>query len=259
MQAAGQAPAVVGEAGDGEPLHDLEVLVRSPSAFVDGAATASPAATRRLLATIALGGAVFGAVIGGFRGGAQIAYAAVKVPVFLLATLSLAVPAFMGIARAFEVRISLRELVSLSLGATARLALVLVGLAPVLWLLEGVSSYHGMAVWVTAAMLVAGLSAVALLFSGLARRGTYGKLAGVAMIAVYAVIGAQTSWMLRPFLVRPRTEHVPFLRHVEGDLFGSVRTSVRSMTGSFNKRSGDWTESREHRGSSPGDSDVEER
>ena len=201
-----------------------------------------------LLATIVLGGAVFGAVIGGFRGGAQVAYAAVKVPAFLLGTLALSVPAFVGVARAFGVRVDAAELVSLSLGATARLALVLVGLAPVLWLLAGVSSYHAMAIWVTAAMVVAGLSAAALLFAGLSRRGTWGKVAGALMVAIFALVGAQTSWMLRPFLVRPRTLHVPFVRAVEGDPFASVSTSLRSMTGHYDREPGGWTEGTRRRG-----------
>jgi hypothetical protein len=47
------------------------------------------------------------------------------------------------------------------------------------------------------------------------------------------VVGAQTAWLLRPFLVRPRTEHVPFVRHLEGDLFGSVGVTMRSAAGVY--------------------------
>ncbi len=230
------------EAARDEAWEQLEALARAPSRFADAADARSARTTRMLLATIVLGGAVFGAVVGAFRGGPQVAYAAIKLPAFLLGTLALSVPAFVGLARAFSLRVGVDELVSLSLGATARLALVLVGLAPVVWLLAGVSSYHSMAIWVTGALLVAGLSAAGLLFEGLARRGTWGKVAGALMIAVYALVGAQSSWMLRPFLVRPRTVHVPFVRAVEGDLFGSVSTSLRSMTGSYGREPGDWTE-----------------
>ena len=41
------------------------------------------------LAAIALGAAAFGGVLGSFRGGAQIVYAAVKVPLSVMATLAL--------------------------------------------------------------------------------------------------------------------------------------------------------------------------
>ncbi|MCC6644622.1 MAG: hypothetical protein IT374_03495 [Polyangiaceae bacterium] len=227
----------------------LESLARAPERFVRDAGAPSTSSTRALLATIVLGGAVFGAVIGGYRGGAQVAYAAVKLPAFLLGTLALSVPAFVGLARAFSLRVEPAELVALSLGATARLALVLVGLAPVLWLLSGVCTYHSMTLWSTAAMLVAGLSASSLLFAGLARRGTWGKVAGALMVAVFGLLGAQTSWMLRPFLVRPRTVHVPFMRAVEGDPFGSVSTSLRSATGSFAREPGEWTERTRERSS----------
>ena len=50
------------------------------------------------LGALAVGAAVFGGVVGSFRGGEQILYGAVKVPVAMLAALVICVPAFHGIA-----------------------------------------------------------------------------------------------------------------------------------------------------------------
>ena len=53
-------------------------------------------------------------------------------------------------------------------------------------------------------------------------------LAGLAFVLVYAVVGGHTAWMLRPFVVRPQTRAVPFVRPVEHDLAWAVRGSARS-------------------------------
>lgn len=223
------------------PLGTLERLLRAPDAFL--AESRGPAVVplvRTLLATLVIAAGVFGAVVGAHRGGVQIAFAAIKVPLLLVSTLVLSVPAFLGIGRAFDVDLAPRGVIALTLGACARFALVLAGLAPLVWLLEGWLSYHGVALAITGACAVAGLAASALLLRGLADRGSLGVLAGVCMVAVYALVGAQASWMLRPFLVRPRTIQVPFLRPTEGDLFGSVRGTARSVTGDFDDESGRW-------------------
>jgi hypothetical protein len=211
----------------------VERLLRAPQRFLDelDGADLVPL-TRTLLATVALGAGVFGAVVGAYRGGVQVVYGAVKVPLLLLGTMAICMPAFVALARALRVRLSAREVVTLTLGACARFALVLAGLAPVLWLLAGWLGYHATALVVALACGLAGLSASGLLFRGLTRRGG-GVAAGLAFLAVFAVVGGQTSWLLRPFLVRPRTTQVPFVRAIEGDLLDAVWRSGRSAAGVY--------------------------
>jgi hypothetical protein len=211
----------------------VEQLLRAPQAFLRATEeTDLVPLTRTLLLTVAVGAGVFGAVVGAFRGGIQVAYAALKVPLLLVGTLAICMPSFVALVRALGVQIKAREVVAVALGACARFALVLAGLSPVVWLLEGWLGYHGVALVVAAACGAAGLSAAALLMRGLARRGG-GALVGLAFIAVFGVVGAQTSWLLRPFLVRPRTTQVPFLRSIEGDLLDSVHRSGRSAAGIY--------------------------
>lgn len=211
----------------------VEQLLRAPQTFLRATEeTDLVPLTRTLLLTVAVGAGVFGAVVGAFRGGIQVAYAALKVPLLLVGTLAICMPSFVALVRALGVQIKAREVVAVALGACARFALVLAGLSPVVWLLEGWLGYHGVALVVAAACGAAGLSAAALLMRGLARRGG-GALVGLAFIAVFGVVGAQTSWLLRPFLVRPRTTQVPFLRSIEGDLLDSVHRSGRSAAGIY--------------------------
>jgi hypothetical protein len=227
------------EESEEEPSGAVERLLRAPQRFLEDLEGADLVPlTRTLLATVALGAGVFGAVVGAHRGGVQIAYAALKVPALLLGTMAISMPAFIALARALRVRMEAREVVTLSLGACARFALVLAGLAPVLWLLTGWLGYHGTALAVAVACGLAGLSASGLLFQGLSRRGG-GLAAGMAFIAVFGVVGAQTSWLLRPFLVRPRTTHVPFVRAIEGDLLDAVWRSGRSAAGVYEEREGE--------------------
>jgi hypothetical protein len=219
------------------PLVLVEELLREPTRFLNrldrtGAGQHAdgdtPELARSLVAVVALTGALFGGAVGMFRGGIQTAYCATKVPLVLLVTLAVSAPAFLGLARATRTDISARGLVLLALGACARFGLVLAGLAPVLWLLETSMGYHRMIIATVLACAVAGATAGSLLFRGLARARGNGGLAGIGAVLVFALVGGHASWMLRPFVVRPRTEHVPFLRPVESDLAASVAQSTRS-------------------------------
>jgi hypothetical protein len=215
----------------------LEALVREPDAFLKTAGREDGVAlVRALVASVLVGAGVFGAVVGAFRGGAQVAYCAVKVPLALLGTLVVCTPAFVAIARATGTRMDARDVVALTLGACARFALVLACLAPVVWLLEDWCGYHRMVLLSFAACAVAGLAAGALLFRGLLRRPGSGAAAGVAFVAVFGLVGAQTSWLLRPYVVRPQTLQVPFVRQLEGDLPEAVWMSLRSSLGIYDAR-----------------------
>lgn len=213
----------------------VEELLRDPSRFVSRIEDEEPAAAtvRSLLGIIVVTGALFGGAVGMFRGGIQTLYCATKVPLVLLVTLAVAAPAFLGIARATRTQISPRGLILLTLGASARFGLVLAGLAPVVWLLEGVAGYHRMILATVVACAVAGCMAAGLLFRGLSRAKGSGGLAGIAIVVVFAIVGGHSSWLLRPFVVRPRTEQVPFLRPVESDLASSVGKSTRSAAGVY--------------------------
>ncbi|MCU0684107.1 MAG: hypothetical protein MUF34_18010 [Polyangiaceae bacterium] len=238
--AAGEATGAPREAGGAAAtpgrLGLLEALVREPDAFLATASRADGVAlVRALIAAIVAGSAVFGAVVGAFRGGAQVAYCAVKVPLVLLGTLVVCTPAFVAIARATGTRLSARDVVTLTLGACARFSLVLAGLAPVAWLLEGWCGYHRMVLLAFAACAVAGGAAAALLFRGLTLRPGSGRAAGLAFVAVFGLVGAQTSWLLRPYVVRPQTLHVPFVRALEGDLPEAIWKSLRSSVGLYDR------------------------
>ena len=97
---------------------------------------------RSCLIAIVVGGALFGAAVGSFRGGAQIAVAAAKIPVVTLLTMAVAGPALLAIAAAFGRLWTLPQAIALMLAAGARSSLVLGALSPVLWLAVDLGAGH---------------------------------------------------------------------------------------------------------------------
>jgi len=93
-----------------------------------------------------VGAAVFGGVIGSFRGGVQIFYGAVKVPLAMLAALAICAPAFHALAAGFGRAWPMRSIIALALAAAGRASLVLLALSPALWLLFDLGmGYHSAA------------------------------------------------------------------------------------------------------------------
>lgn len=185
------------------------------------------------LASIAAGAAAFGGVLGSYRGGVQIAYAAIKVPLALLFTLALCAPAFHALAATLGRPWSLRTVIGLSLAAAGRSSLVLLAFAPALWLvLDWGLGYHAAAVAAALAYGVAGLAALGVLLRGLGP-GAGRALTAIGFVALFFAVGGQTSWILRPYLVRPRTEAPPFLRAREGGFADAIMTSGRSAVGIY--------------------------
>jgi hypothetical protein len=192
------------------------------------------------LGALAVGAAVFGAVVGSFRGGEQIAYGAIKVPLAMLGALVLCVPAFHAIAASLGRPYPLRTVVALTIAAAGRASLVLLAFAPVLWLAYDLGlGYHAAALAAALAYAFSGLAALGVLLRGLGE-GRHRITTAIAFIAVFLAAGGQTSWILRPYLVRPQSEDVPFLRSVEGGFADALYRSSRSAVGLYDRAEEQW-------------------
>lgn len=226
------------------PLEVVDLLLRDRTAFLRRIETHADLArvARALLVTCVLATAAFGASIGAYRGGIQILFAAVKLPVAVLLTAGLVAPALTGLGLAARARddaldvrrVFERDLV-LVLAALSLGSLTLAALTPVVVLGEifGVG-YHEMILTLFGACTVGGMLGLALFVRGMARREGRGRVAAsLGALALFAVVGSQMTWSLRPFLVRPRTESVPFVRALEGSMFDSVSTSADSARGIY--------------------------
>lgn len=213
----------------------LDELLRSPQAVAERVRRGDdlrPLVSAALLALM-LGAGTFGAVLATARGGAQLGYSALKLPLAALITLCLCVPAFAAIARGLGRSIDLSGMVGLSLAAAGRAALVLLAFAPAVWFaLDRGIGYHASVLLSAACYGVAGLSALRVMQSGLGRdaRGL-GIL--LCCAAVLLPTGAQSAWMMRPFIGRPSQAHVPFLRSKESSFADAVYRSAFSSVGIY--------------------------
>ncbi len=193
------------------------------------------ALTRTFVVTIVVATAVAGAALGGFRGGVQVAYAAIKLPLALLVTAALCGPALTALGLALGRPAALARDLALVVTALALGALVLAALVPVLLMARAVDlDYHRSILLVVGAGGLAALAALVVLGRGAWRASSRDAAALLALFAaVFVVVGAQVGWTLRPWLVRPRTPEVPFVRAVEGSLYDAILGSARSARGIY--------------------------
>lgn len=204
------------------------VLLRHPDlaarACFTGAGRA--ALVRHAMIALVVGGAIFGGVVGTFRGDQQVLFAALKLPLVLIGALVVTAPALWALGATEDRPWPLRAASSLVLVAAGRAALVLAALAPLLWLaIDLYAGYHLSAVLAAATLALAGLAGLLVVARGLA-----GMARGALILSslVFLVGLAQFGWVLRPWLVRPGNDDIVLVRTERGvGAFGSVAESVR--------------------------------
>lgn len=195
------------------------------------------AITRTMVATIAIAMTIVGAALGLHRGGIQIAYAAIKLPLVLLGTAALSAPALTAIGAALGRRSRLAADLALVVTALAFGALLLASCAPLILAAEAFDvSYHRMILLVVALFACAGIASLRVVIAAIAREHAPGGGAAIAgLCVVFALVGGQLSWALRPYLVRPRAPEVPFLRPVEDSLYDGIIGATRSARGIYDR------------------------
>jgi hypothetical protein len=192
---------------------------------------------RAMIVTIVASAAVFGAALGMYRGGVQIAFAALKLPLVILLTAGLCAPALSALRHVVEGRTEVRRDLALVLASLALGSLVIAALAPVIMLAVswGVG-YHALILLTVVCCAIGGAVGLSLFVSGTREiaRGSRLLISAVLLVLV-GLVGSQMTWTLRPYLVRPRTEDVPFLRHIEGGFLDAVATSSSSALGVYSR------------------------
>lgn len=208
----------------------LADLLRSPQSLLDrDSAELRPI----LLATIAGGAATFGAVVGAYRGGIQIPFAAIKMPVLFVLPVLLGLPALRALSAVDRQAASWARLNTAALVGMARAALLAAAFSPVLWLYYSVNpDYHRAVLVLAGALALCALPGLATVASALpGRRGWQG---GLAALMLLGVLTAQTGWLLRPFIARPTAE-VAFLRPLEADVFSGLGATYGTARGADEK------------------------
>jgi hypothetical protein len=216
--------------------------LRSPGTVVDDATSDAQTAwlVPRLLLITAVGGAVFGAVVGAHHGGIQVLYAAIKMPILFLVPLAVGLPAIRALFASDDAAPPWRRVGMAGLVGAARTGILAAAASPFLWLTWSVFRDYHTAILVLAAslLLVGGQGLLTLRHALPTFRWIHVAPLGVAAILM-GLTTAQTGWVLRPFIARPSAE-ITFLRPIEADIGNALFRATRSATGDYGHEGDEW-------------------
>ena len=190
----------------------------------DAAARPGRAAVQ-LAAVAVLAAAAYGAVMGSYaavHGGPalQVAYSAVKTPMFLLVTFAITLPSYAVVSTLLGLRDDLGHALAALLAGQAAVAIALLSLAPLtLFFYVAVGDYSAGILFNGVVFALASFGAQRPLrrrFLELIRRNRTHLWLLRAWLAVYIFTGVQMGWALRPFVGSP-TAKVVFFRGGEWD------------------------------------------
>jgi hypothetical protein len=184
-----------------------------------GVAAAMGETARTLLLAILIAGPIYGAFMGSFALSGDrwplVIYAAVKVPILILGTTAVCMPGFFVLNTVLGLRSDFPLAVRALLAGQAALTIALASLAPLTRLIYISGASHRGALLFNAAMftVATGVAQLVLLrrYRQLIARDPRHRVMLWAWIILYAFVGIQLGWMLRPFVGNPAIP-VAFLR-----------------------------------------------
>src|SRR6266571_2804801 len=188
-----------------------------------------------LLTIVALSG-FFGLVAGAYSGPAQAVSAAVKLPFLFFATFAVCFPAFFVVQVLVGSRLRFLQVVVLVFGALALTSVLLAALVPItaFFLVTGANYYFQHLLNIAIAG-VAGLFGMYALHDGLSlvceKRGVYPKKALTIMRAwalLFAFVGVQLAWSLRPFL-GDRNQPFQVFGRYQGSFYAAIIYAVNKL------------------------------
>jgi len=186
---------------------------------------------RQLVLATSLPLALHGAVLGASSGVLQALSSAVKLPLLFLLTLAICLPALYLFNLVFGSRLRAVQTLAILLAAMATTAVLTLGFAPIsVFFLLSARSYAFFKLLNVAILTVTGLAGLRVLVAGMAavaRRGMSRPNTSSnpwllrSWLIVYAFVGTQLAWTLRPFFGSP---DLPFelFRALEGNFYVNI-------------------------------------
>jgi len=190
---------------------------------------------RRLLLLVVMFGLLYGMVMGSYGGvfgdrWKQVIYSGVKVPFLLIGTFLLSLPSFFVISTLLGLREDFAHSLRVLIATQAALTIILASLAPftALWYVS--STDYQAAVLFNALMFgISSIAAQLLLrrfYAPLIARNPRHRLLVRAWLMVYAFVGIQMGWILRPFIGDPSMPSRFFREHMWGNAYEVVMRMV---------------------------------
>lgn len=191
---------------------------------------------RHSLVTLLALTAFYGLIAGAYSSVPQAASAAIKLPVLFLVTFLVCFPAFFVVQILVGSRLRLLQVVVLVTAALALSATLLAALTPIaaFFLITG-SNYYFLILLHIVIVLVAGSFGMYALHEGLAfvceQHAVYPRKAMTIMriwAVIFAFVGIQLAWNLRPFL-GDREQPFKVFRDYEGNFYAAIIYSVNRL------------------------------
>jgi hypothetical protein len=219
-------------------LQRADHLLRAgPGAIPAGRAGA---ALLHLGALVVAFGMFYGAVMGAFTGleaghRVQMLYSAVKVPLLLLAAFVLALPSFFILNTLAGLRDDFGDALRALVATQAGLTVILASLSPftAVWYLSN-ASYPSAILFNALMFAVASIAAQILLrrfYAPLIARSEKHRWLLRAWLVVYAFVGIQLGWLLRPFIGSPNAPAQFFRDKMWGNAYVEVAQLVGRVFG----------------------------
>jgi hypothetical protein len=209
-------------------LHFIDRVLRGAADSRSSADAPSRVGAWASLAVVAVGGAAYGGVMGAFGGVAgdrplQIVFSAVKVPILIAVTTALAMPSFFVLNTLLGLRDDFAEAARAVAATQSAVAVVLASLAPytALWYVS-TTDYHEATAFNALMFGAASVAAQWVLrrrYARLIARNRRHRVMLWGWLGVYAFIGIQMGWVLRPFIGQPGVPVTFFREGVWGNAY----------------------------------------
>jgi hypothetical protein len=193
---------------------------------------------RHLLLLVMVFGLLYGAVMGSYGGVAgdrwkQVIYSAVKVPILLMGTFLLSLPSFFVISTLLGLREDFAQSLRVLIATQAVLTIILASLAPftAVWYLS-FTDYQAAVLFNALMFGISSIAAQPLLrrfYAPLIARNPRHRLVVRAWLVVYAFVGIQMGWILRPFIGDPLLPSRFFREDMWGNAYEVVIRMVWSV------------------------------
>jgi len=220
----------------------IETILRQRAAFFRQIRDAEGVRSkiRAMLLSSAAFFALYGAVMGSSHSPAQALSSAIKLPLLFLATLIVCSPTLYFFNVLFGSNQSLTQNVALMLTAITVTAVLLLSFAPiVVFFLLTTAGYQFFKLLNVTIFAVCGIVGVIFLAQGMRIVSAAGKEGASARrwvlwlwVLVYAFVGSQMAWTLRPFIGAPSMKFELF-RQLGGNFYTNVFASIGEILGFF--------------------------
>ncbi len=197
-------------------------------------------AVAELALLVVVFGLAYGAVMGTYAGPTgpriwQMVFSATKVPLLLLLTFAISLPSFFVLNTLLGVRDDFGDAVRALVATQAALTIILASLAPItgVWYLS-IAGYREAILFNALMFGVASVAAQFLLrrlYRPLIERNPKHRLLLRAWLVVFAFVGIQMGWVLRPFIGDPRAPTKFFRSGAWGNAYVEVVIMLREVLG----------------------------